>query len=425
MRKIAVLTSGGDAPGMNAAVVSIARSAAHDKMPLIGVIRGYNGLIRRDAALQAEMFGRVRSAMNDAREDFGLLNALERAVSGELGGTFPDFRPLFRKYGEMFCVEDDFKAFLQRYPAFREDFVGLDIETVLDIADQPGTHLRTARCETFLNPVVRLTAVLNLLAIGVEGLVVIGGDGSFNGAMRLCDLGMPCIGIPGTIDNDLAYTEMSLGYDTAVNVCMQAVRQIRATSRSHDRPHVVEVMGRACGEIALQTAVASGAEILIVPEMPWKVEDIAERLQREMDMGNTRATVIVAEGAYAAMVPFDLYGFLMERGKQCFPGETMNASRLASVLKRLCHDAKGNWVEVRATVLGYTQRGESPTAYDAAFAFEAGLTAVRLLKEGQQNLVIGVKEGRVFSMPIAQALRMQDNRKDYFDREMYDVVNSL
>ncbi|MCL1963853.1 MAG: ATP-dependent 6-phosphofructokinase [Firmicutes bacterium] len=305
------------------------------------------------------------------------------------------------------------------------DFVSLDLDTVLDIADRPGTHLRTARCEAFLNPVVRLAGVLNLTAIGVEGLVVIGGDGSFNGATRLCELGMPCVAIPGTIDNDLAYTEMTLGYDTAVNVCVQAVRQIRATSRSHDRPHVVEVMGRACGDIALRTAVATGAEIVIVPEVPWSVEEVAKKLQKEIAGGNYRATVIVAEGAYESMAPFDVYGFLMERGKQCYPGETISAHRLASILKRLCYDKDKQWVEVRSTVLGYTQRGESPSAYDAAFAFEAGNRAVELLRKNEENVVIGVKEGRVFSMPIFQALKLQDKRKDFFNRRLYNLVNIL
>lgn len=425
MQRIAVLTSGGDAPGMNAAVVSIARSASYYEMPLIGIIRGYNGIVRKDPALLAALFARAREVMDGSDEDAALLQTIEKAVRGELGGSFPDFRPFLNKYREKLCLAEDFDAFLAKYPAFRSDYVNLDIDTVLDIADRPGTHLRTARCEAFLNPVVRLNAVLNLVAIGVAGLVVIGGDGSFNGAMRMCELGMPCIAIPGTIDNDLAYTEMTLGYDTAVNVCVQAVRQIRATSRSHDRPHVVEVMGRACGDIALRTAVATGAEIVIVPEVPWSIEEVAAKLQKEINGGNTRATVVVAEGAYESMAPFDVYGFLMERGKQCYPGETISAHRLASILKRMCHDADLNPVEARSTVLGYTQRGESPTAYDAAFAFEAGVHAVSLLRKGEQNLVIGVKEGRVFSMPILQALRLQDNRRDYFNRELYNLVNSL
>ena len=192
MSNIAILTSGGDSPGMNAAVMSVARNAAYYGIPLIGIKHGYNGLLGRGAKAE-------------------------------------------------------------------DDFIRLDLDTVLDIADMPGTYLRTARCREFLDPAVREKAAKTLRDLDVSGLVVIGGDGSFQGAMHLCKLGIPCIGIPGTIDNDLAYTEITLGYDTAVNVCVDAVRAIRATSRSHDRPHVVEVMGRDCGDIALSTAVATGA----------------------------------------------------------------------------------------------------------------------------------------------------------------------
>ena len=159
MNKIGVLTSGGDSPGMNAAVMSIAKAAAMYGMPLVGIKRGYNGLLRKSTSL-------------------------------------------------------------------REDMEELHLDTVLDIADRPGTYLRTARCMEFMDPAWREVAANTLRAMGIDGLVVIGGDGSFHGAEHLCKLGIPCIGIPGTIDNDLAYTEMTLGYDTAVNVCVEAVRSI-------------------------------------------------------------------------------------------------------------------------------------------------------------------------------------------------------
>jgi 6-phosphofructokinase 1 len=205
---------------------------------------------------------------------------------------------------------------------------------------------------------------------------------------------------------------------------MQAVRQIRATSRSHDRPHVVEVMGRDCGAIAMRTAAATGAEIVLVPEMPWSVEEVAAKFKRQREKGNTRTTSIVAEGAYDSMAPFDVPGFLIPRGKQCYPGETISAMRLASILKRM-HGEKEPDIEVRATVLGYTQRGESPSAYDAAFAFEAGHLAVKLLHETQGNLVIGVRKGSVFSMPIAEALAMQKTEHKNFNRELYQLMNEL
>ncbi len=349
MSNIAVLTSGGDSPGMNAAVMSIARNAANYGMSLIGIKRGYNGLLGRS-----------------------------------------------------------------KNPA--DDYMRLELDTVLDIADLPGTYLRTARCREFLDPAVREKAAKTLHDLDVSGLVVIGGDGSFQGAMRLCELGIPCIGIPGTIDNDLAYTEMTLGYDTAVNVCVDAVRAIRATSRSHDRPHVVEVMGRDCGDIALSTAAATGAEIVVVPEVKWKVDDVAAQLNRQIAMGNTRATVVVAEGCWKSMAPFDVYNFLLPYGKQVYQGEPMTADRFASVLKRKC-----GMVEARHTVIGYTQRGCTPTARDSMFAFEAGALAVQLLKNGISNQVIGVKNGRTFHMPIEKALA----EKRRFNRKLFQLINSL
>ncbi|MDD2647450.1 MAG: ATP-dependent 6-phosphofructokinase [Eubacteriales bacterium] len=348
MKKIGVLTSGGDSPGMNSAVVAIARAAAAAQMPLVGVKRGYNGLLRKSQNI-------------------------------------------------------------------KDDLLELDLDTVLDIADLPGTYLRTARCKEFLDPAVRQAAVNTLNEMDIGGLVVIGGDGSFQGAMRLCEMGIPCIGIPGTIDNDLAYTEMTLGYDTAVNVCVDAVRAIRATSRSHDRPAVVEVMGRHCGDIALTTAVATGAEQVLVPEEPWSVEEVATRLNDLMAHGNTRSTVMVAEGCWESMKPFDLYGYLAPLDANVYPGEKMDAHNLARVLRLMCS------VEARATVLGYTQRGATPNARDSAFAFEAGYLAVQLLCKGISNQVIGVRNGRTFYMPIVDALK----EKRAFNAELYNVVNAL
>lgn len=355
MRRIGVLTSGGDSPGMNAAVVSVARSAALYHMELVGIKRGYNGLLRKKDN-----------------------------------------------------ITDDMQV--------------LDLETVLDIADLPGTFLRTARCVEFLNPDVRVKAAENLKAMGIEGLIVCGGDGSFNGAMALCNLGIPCIGIPGTIDNDLAYTEHSLGFDTAVNVCINAVRSIRATSRSHDRVAVVEVMGRSCGDIALRTAMCTGAEIVIVPEVSWSIYRIAERINQLQKDGDTRATLIAAEGVFKnhSMEPFNAYELLSSYDANYHnihsPNEPMSAKMLAEVLRRLC-----NGCEARATTLGYIQRGSAPFAFDAAFAFEAGHLAVKMLKDGISEQVIGIRNGRVFYLPIREALAI----KSVFDLHMYDLVNSL
>lgn len=349
MKKIGVLTSGGDSPGMNAAVVSVARSAALYGMPLVGIKRGYNGLLRKQARME-------------------------------------------------------------------DDLIEMPLDLVLDIADNPGTYLRTARCLEFLDPVYRQKAVDTLKEMDIVGLVVIGGDGSFQGAMRLCELGVPCIGIPGTIDNDLPYTEMTLGYDTAVNVCVDAVRSIRATSRSHDRAAVVEVMGRHCGDIALSTAVSTGAEIVIVPEVRWSVEDVARRLNELIARGNTRATVVAAEGCWASMKPFNSYEYLKTQGVEIWKKNRMDARTLALVLRHMCPTS-----EARATVLGYTQRGPQPTARDATFAFEAGNTAVTLLRDGIGNQVIGRKKGKVFHMDIEKALK----EKRHFNKRMYDLVNTL
>ena len=349
IRKIGILTSGGDSPGMNAAVVSVARCAAMNGIQLMGIKRGYNGLLG-----------------------------------------------------------------LSKNP--EDDICALDLETVLDIADQRGTFLRTARCVEFKQPEVRRQAAENLRQLGIDALVVIGGDGSFTGAMYLCELGIPCVGIPGTIDNDLGYTEATLGYDTAVNVCVEAVRSIRATSRSHDRPHVVQVMGRNCGDIAMKTAIATGAEMLVVPEMEWDVDEVAARLNHLIEQGNTRATLVISEHCWDNMKPFDWCKFLNDNGKTVYPGEPISAEYLASILKRKCGGA-----EVRSTVIGYTQRGAQPTAQDSSFAFEAGHQAVQLLNRGIANQAIGIRHGRVFNMPIIDALSM----KKTFDREMYNLINKL
>ena len=349
IRKIGILTSGGDSPGMNAAVVSVARCAAMNGIQLMGIKRDDNGLL-------------------------GLSKTPE------------------------------------------DDSCALELETVLDNADQRGTFLRTARCVEFKQPEVRRQAAENLRQLGIDALVVIGGDGSFTGAMYLCELGIPCVGIPGTIDNDLGYTEATLGYDTAVNVCVEAVRSIRATSRSHDRPHVVQVMGRNCGDIAMKTAMATGAEMLIVPEVEWDVDEVAARLNRLIEQGNTRATLVISEHCWDNMKPFDWRKFLNDNGKTVYPGEPISAEYLASILKRKCGGA-----EVRSTVIGYTQRGAQPTAQDSAFAFEAGHQAVQLLNRGIANQAIGIRHGRVFNMPIIDALSM----KKTFDREMYNLINKL
>ena len=345
MRRIGVLTSGGDAPGMNAAVMAVAKAARYNGMTLVGIKRGYNG------ALNIEQNGMAE----------------------------------------------------------------LDLDTVLDIADQPGTYLRTARCLEFLDPQMQQQAAKNIRDMGIEGVIVIGGDGSFKGAQALCSLGIPCIGIPGTIDNDLPYTEMTLGYDSAVNTCVDAIRAIRATSRSHDRPAVVEVMGRHCGDIALKAAAGTGAEICIVPEVEWSIPAVADRLSHLIAEGNPRATVVIAEGAFDAMQEYDWKKVLREHNLPVHDDDTISTRFLTRVLRCL------TGCEARTTVLGYIQRGRQPSAYDSWFAFEAGNMAVNLLRNGISNQVIGIKYGRVFCLPIHMALK--DKRE--FNRDLYDMINEL
>ena len=345
MRKIGVLTSGGDAPGMNAAVMAVAKAARHHGVTLVGIKRGYNG------------------ALN----------------IGDNGMT------------------------------------ELDLDTVLDIADQPGTYLRTARCLEFLRPEMQLQAANNIREMGIEGVVVIGGDGSFKGAQALCNLGIPCVGIPGTIDNDLHYTEMTLGYDSAVNSCVEDIRALRATSRSHDRPAVVEVMGRHCGDIALKAAAGTGAEICIVPEVEWSITEVADRLSRLIASGNPRATTVVAEGAFDSMRSYDWKRTLKEHNLIVHDDDKFSTRFFTRTLRCL------TGCEARTTSLGYTQRGRQPSAYDSWFAFEAGNLAVNLLRNGIGNQVIGIRDGRVFYLPIQMALK----EKREFNRPLYDMINEM
>lgn len=356
-KSFGILTSGGDSPGMNAAVVSVARCAQKNGVDLIGIRRGYNGLL-----------GKSENPLDDIRR--------------------------------------------------------LRSETVLDIMDLRGTYLRTARClEFYHEDVVDRVADDLKNKYKIDGLVVIGGDGSYRGALDLCKRGIRCVGIPGTIDNDLPYTEATLGYDTAVNVCVEAVRSIRATSRSHDRPHVVEVMGRRCGDIAMRTAIATGAEMVIVPEMKWDIRDVIKRLDEQIANGNSRATVLICENAWADgnMADYPWRKLLNDNGIPTHDDTPFSTQILAQVLKFACN------IEVRSTVIGYTQRGAIPTAYDSAFAFEAGHLAVDLLLHEtppeNDGFAIGVHDGRVFHTSMKAAANKSDYRP--FNRKMYEIINTL
>lgn len=349
---VGILTSGGDAPGMNACVASVAKGCLMNGLKPFGILRGYNGILGR---------GKYR----------------------------------------------------------KDEMIELDYHIVREIENQPGTFLKTDRCDDFKKPEVRAEAAKHLRDIGMDVLVVIGGDGTMTGAKLLMDeTKFPVICIPGTIDNDLGYTEMTLGFDTAVNDCVQTIRSVRATSRGMGRPAVVEVMGRHCGEIALHAAMATGAELLVIPEVKWSIEKMAARLNQQIALGHNYATMVISENSWSNCV--DLEGwqqFLLDHGKTGVTlNEEMNANRLASVLKRKCGGA-----EVRATVVGYSQRGNAPTARDASFAFNAGQLAVSLILRERYDRAIGMRLGLIYHLPISQALSIPK----FINLEAYDSVNKL
>ncbi len=318
MKRIGLLTSGGDAPGMNAAIRAIVRTAIYYGMEVYGIERGYAGLIE-DRMMPMEM----------------------RSVS--------------------------------------------------DIVQRGGTMLRTARCLEMLTVDGQKQAVATLERRGIEGLVVVGGDGSFRGAKCLTeDYGIPTIGIPGTIDNDLQYTDYTLGFDTAVNTCLEVINKLRDTMNSHERISVVEVMGRHCGDIALYAGITSGAEIIVVPEISYDMDDIVMRINRSRANGKHSNIIVVAEGATSA----DAF-----------------AKQLQEVTT----------YSVRATNIGHIQRGGSPSMADRMLAAQFGNKAVRLLKDGIGNRVVGIHKNEIIDMDIIEAVSM----KKKFNYELYETLQMI
>ena len=318
MKRIGLLTSGGDAPGMNAAIRAVVRSGIYYGMEVFGVERGYAGLIE-DNVYQMEM----------------------RSVS--------------------------------------------------NIVQCGGTKLRTARCLEMLTPEGQKKAVDTLQKHGIEGLVVIGGDGSFRGARVLSEqYGVPTIGIPGTIDNDLEYTDYTLGFDTAVNTCLDIINKLRDTMTSHERVSVVEVMGRRCGDIALYSGIASGAEIIVVPEISFDMNDIISRINRSRASGKHSNIIVIAEGV-------------------------MSADKFAKELQ------EHTTYDVRPTCIGHVQRGGSPSMADRMLAAQFGNKAVRLLKEGIGNRVVGIRDNKIIDMDIIEAVSM----KKTFNNELYETLQMI
>ena len=313
MKKIAILTSGGDAPGMNAAVRAVVRTALSNGIEVMGVQRGYSGLLDGDIT------------------------------------------PMTRS-------------------------------SVSDIIQRGGTILRTARCPEFKQEEVRKRAVKILKAYGVEALVVIGGDGSFTGAKLLSKLGVMTVGLPGTIDNDLAYTDYTIGFDTALNTIVDAINNRRDTSTSHERVSIVEVMGRNCGDLALYAGICGGAEAVIVPELPFDKDQLCRTILEGKNEGKRHNLVILAEGVGGA---YDLAEYV--------EGVT--------------------GVETRATILGHIQRGGSPSAQDRMLASRMGVKAVEVLMEGKTSRVIGIRDNKIIDQDIDEALAVE--RK--FSQELYDL----
>ncbi|MCQ2408016.1 MAG: 6-phosphofructokinase [Oscillospiraceae bacterium] len=317
MKRIGVLTSGGDAPGMNAAIRAVTRSALYKGMEVVGIRRGYNGLLNLD-----------------------VFDMTARSVSS--------------------------------------------------IIQRGGTLLFTARCLEFKEEAGVLKAVENCHKLGIEGLVVIGGDGSYRGAGDLSRHGIPCIGLPGTIDNDISSTDFTIGYDTAMNTVVELVDKLRDTSHSHDRCSVVEVMGRGAGYIAVNTAVACGAVEVLCPEKPYDLNEIITKMQEGRKLGKQNFIIVVAEGI----------------------------GHSAEIAKKIEQETG---IESRATILGHVQRGGSPTVRDRVLASQMGNYAVNLLEQGIGNRVVGVRGTKLVDYDIQEALQM----KKPFEDDLYDLTKII
>ena len=313
MKTIGVLTGGGDAPGMNAAIRSVVRTAASLGMKIKGIRRGYNGLIEND-------------------------------------------------------------------------IFDMDIRSVSDIIQRGGTILYTARSPRFKTEEGMQEAIRNCIANEIEGIVVIGGDGSYRGARDLSLRGIPCIGIPGTIDNDISSTDYTIGFDTAMNTVVETVDKLRDTAQSHDRCSVVEVMGHGAGDIALQCGIAVGATAILVPEIKPNLTEVISRITETKNNGRNHFIIIVSEGVY-------------------------DVKELAQRIQ----DETG--IESRATILGHVQRGGNPTLRDRLIASKMGFAAVELLSKGIGNRVVGLKDNKIVNYDIFDALNMSKS----FDKETYDL----
>ncbi len=317
MKTIGVLTSGGDSPGMNAAIRAVVRTCIYYGIKVMGITEGYDGIIK---------------------------------------GNISE----------------------------------LNLSSVGDIIHTGGTVLRSSRSEEFKTDAGMTRALTVLDIFDIDGLVVIGGDGTFRGAKALQENGIHVIGVPGTIDNDLGYTDYSIGFDTVVNTVVHLIGNIRDTSESHGGVNIVEVMGRECGDIALYSGLAGGAETIILPEKEYDLDEIAKKIIQGRTRGKSHSIIVLAEGAGD---PYELRSEIEERTA----------------------------VRTRVTILGYVQRGGSPTATDRVRASKMGAKAVELLRQEISGRVVGIKNDEIIDMSISDALDIEKE----FDEDSYQLTKMI
>ena len=319
INKIGILTSGGDAPGMNAAIRAVVRTALYNDIEVVGILRGYKGLLDKS-------------------------------------------------------------------------FIQMDLSSVGDIIQRGGTILQTARSNRMTTLEGQQEAAMNLQEQGIDGLIVCGGDGTYRGAMKLAQQGINVIGIPCTIDNDMDYTDNTIGFDTALNTVLQAIGNIRDTASAHNRVSIIEVMGRDCGDIAIYAGIAGGADAILIPEVEVDINAVCDKIKAGISRGKTHTIILKAEGV------------------------DIPVNELAAVI----HYNTGQ--EVRYAVLAYIQRGGTPSARDRLMAAEMGNKAVRLLLEGKTNLAVGIEGNRITETPLEEAVRPA---KKEVDLEKLALINTL
>ena len=324
VNKIAVLTSGGDAPGMNAAIRAVVRTCSYHEVEVLGIYRGFQGMIEND-------------------------------------------------------------------------FVELNARSVRNIINKGGTFLKSARSEGFRTKEGRENAYNNLTKNGVEALVVIGGDGTFTGALSFSqEFGFPVMGIPGTIDNDIYGTTHTIGYDTALNTVVDAIDKIRDTASSHNRMFFVEVMGRDSGFIALNSGIGGGAERIIIPEKNIPAEVLLEDIDRGKRRGKTSNIIVVAEGNTVGKAVFELKEYVEHKRPE---------------------------YDIRVSVLGHMQRGGTPTCYDRVLATRMGVKAVESLLEGKSQYMVGINNDRMELIPLEKAVKENDESK--IDKDLIRITDIM